>query len=294
MRQKIEYIGATLLIGFFRILPYHWSVQLGGYLGRMFCWCDRRHRRIALENLKSAFQGEKTDAEMKRIVSGVYQNLGKGLIEGVLLPGMAPSGVKAMTEIEGLEHYFSARDRRKGIILLSAHFGNWEWLGTALPIYGAKMHVVMRPLDNNYLDRMIQGWRMQRGNIVLNKKTETGEIIKLLRSGATIGFLLDQNVGREKAVFVDYFGKPAATNKALATIALRTGAPVLPTFIIRKEGGHKVVFEKPLTLPRTGNLKNDLVEITALFTKKIESYVRRFPDQWLWLHRRWRTQPPDR
>ena len=179
------------------------------------------------------------------------------------------------------------------MILLSAHFGNWEWLGTILPICGAAMHVVARPIDNPHLDRLVEGWRKRHGNIVLDKRTETGGIIGLIRRGASVGFLLDQNVGRKKAVFVDYFGRPAATNKGLATIAFRTGAPVVPVFIVRIGERHKVVFEKPLSLPRTGNLANDIVSATGLFTKKIEAYVRRYPDQWLWVHRRWRTRPPE-
>ncbi|MFQ5597357.1 MAG: lysophospholipid acyltransferase family protein [Nitrospiria bacterium] len=292
MKQKIEYIAITVLIGFFRTLPYRLSTQIGAFLGRLFCWLDRRHRLIAMDNLSRSFHGEKTDKDLARIVCGVYRNLGISLIEMACLPGMDLSRVKALTQVEGLEHYFSAQDQKKGVILLSAHFGNWEWLGMALSLFGVRMHVVMRPIDNDYLNRMVQAWRSQHGNIVLNKRTETGEIIKILRNGGTVGFLLDQNVGYKKAVFVDFFGRPAATNKGLATIALRTAAPVLPTFIIRTEKGHKVVFEKPLVLPRSGELKKDLVETTALFTKKIETYVHRYPDQWLWLHRRWKTRPP--
>ncbi len=163
----------------------------------------------------------------------------------------------------------------------------------ALSVYGIAMHAVMRPMNNKYLNKLIQGWRIRFGNVVLNKRTDSGQIIQLLRQGVAMGFLLDQNVSHRQAVFVDYFGRPAATNKALATIALRTGAPVLPTFIIKTPGGYKIIIEKPLVLPRTGRLKTDLVEITTLFTKVIEGYVRRYPDHWLWLHRRWRTRPLD-
>jgi len=293
MKLRIEYLGACFLIALFRVLPTRVAFGLGAFLGKGFCRFDRRHRLIALDNLRQAFRGEKSEVELERIVYGVYQNLGRSLVEVVALSDMSPERIKGFTEVAGLEHYLRAAEQKKGVILLSAHFGNWEWLGTALALYGAAMHAVMRPIDNPYLNTMVQRWRTQHGNIVLNKRTETGEIIKLLRSGKTVGFLLDQNVGREKAVYVDYFGRPAATNKGLATIALRTSAPVLPTFIIRTERGHKVIFEKALDLPRSGKLKDNLVEITALFTKKIEGYVRKYPDHWLWLHRRWKTRPPN-
>ncbi|MFQ5780764.1 MAG: lysophospholipid acyltransferase family protein, partial [Nitrospiria bacterium] len=155
------------------------------------------------------------------------------------------------------------------------------------------MHVVVRPIDNCYLDQMIKGWRERHGNCVINKKTTPAvELVELLRKGESVGFLLDQNRPRGEAVFVDYFGRPAATHKGLAILALRTKAPVVPVFMIRQKEGHRMIIEKPLVLTRTGTLKRDIVEATALFTRKIESYVRRYPDHWLWVHRRWKTTPP--
>lgn len=291
MKDRIAYYFALLLMGFFRLLPFHLAVRIGAFLGRLYYRLDRRHRLITLDNLKQSFRETRSEAELTRIALNTYQNLGRSIVEACLLPGMSPLRIKELTDVEGIEHYFAARDQRKGVMFLSAHFGNWEWLGTVLPIYGAVMHVVARPIDNPYLDRLVQGWRSQYGNIILDKRTETGGIIQLLREGATLGFLLDQNVKRKKALFVDYFGRPAATNKGMATIALRTGAPVIPLFIVRKKERHKVIFEKPLTLPRTGSLKKDLMEVTALFTRKIEEYVRRYPDHWFWVHRRWKTRP---
>ncbi len=291
MKEKLEYLILQILSTIVRLLPFNLAVKLGAYLGTVVHRIDRRHRLIALENLRAAFKTEKSEAELAQILRGVYQNIGRSAFEALRLGIMSPEEIKARTEIEGFEHYAAARKANKGVILLGAHFGSWEWIPLALGVENTPLHVIVRPIDNPYLDQMIQSMRERFGNFVMNKRTETGEIIKLLRQGKSIGFLLDQDVGRHKAIFVNYFGRPAATNKALATIALRTRAPVIPMFILRKKGGHKLVIEKPIILPKTGSLKKDMVEATTLFTQKIESYVRQYPDHWLWLHRRWKTQP---
>ncbi len=293
MKEKATYLAMRLLSAFVETLSFDAALKLGARLGSLMHRFDKRHRLIALNNLRASFKNEKSEAELDAILLGVYQNIGRSGIEAIRLATMPPDEIKARTEIVGLEHYRAALKEHKGVILLGAHFGSWEWIPLALGTEGAPMHVIVRPIDNPYLNQMVQGMRERFGNVVLNKRSETGEIIKLLRQGKSIGFLLDQDVGRAKAIFVDYFGRPAATNKALATIALRTGAPVVPMFIIRKKGGHQLIIEKPMTLPRTGNLKQDMIDITTLFTKKIEFYVRQYPDHWLWLHRRWKTQPEE-
>jgi len=291
VKDRIIYLLARLLMGVFRILPLGSARQVGMFLGRLYYRLDRRHRLITLDNLRQAFKETKDDPELEEVAQNTYENLGRSLVEAARLPGMAPEQVKALTEIEGIEYYFAARDQKKGVMLLTAHFGNWEWLGTVLPLYGIVSHVIARPIDNPDLDDLVQAWRSQYGNIILDKRTETGGMIQLIRQGATLGFLLDQNAKRRRAVFVDYFGRLAATNKGMATIALRTGAPVIPLFIVRKGDKHRIIFEAPLRLPRSGNLKQDLVDVTALFTHKIEEYARRYPDHWFWVHRRWKTRP---
>lgn len=292
MKARIEYFLARLVISFLRLFPLHIAVEIGAFLGGLCHDFDKKHQRVALDNLRTSFGESKDEDELKKIVLRIYQNLGRSYVETLILPVMKSSRIRELTDIEGMKYYVQAKEQGKGVILLSAHFGSWEWLGTVLPICGAVMHAIARPIDNPYLNRLVQVWRSQYGNIILDKRTETGRIIKLLRQGATLGFILDENIELKKAVFVDYFGRPAATNKALATIAIRTGAPVIPLFIIRKKGRHKVVFEKPLILPRTGVLKEDIFAITAIFTRKIEDYVRQYPDQWLWIKRRWKTRPP--
>lgn len=290
MKNRIEVFFFQLLCHFIHLLSFDSAVKFGSGLGRLLHRFDPKHRVIALNNLRPAFP-EKGDAELATILLGVYENIGRSGIEAIRLSKMTAEQIKAGTEIIGLEHYKAALQGNKGVILLGAHFGSWEWIPLVLGVEGVPMYVIVRPVNNPLLDKKLQHMRERFGNVVLNKRTETGEIISLLRKGKSLGFLLDQDVGRNKAIFVDYFGRPAATNKALATIALRTKAPVVPMFIVRKKGRHQLIIEKPITLPKTGNLQQDMIEATTLFTKKIESYVRRYPDHWLWLHRRWKTQP---
>lgn len=290
MKHRIEYAAARLFVTFFQFLPLRFSIQAGALLGTLFFYADRRHRQIALDNLKRALGREKSDSEQKRIALGSFKNLGKSVAEVCRIQKLNHSEIQKWIQVEGFDHYRAAREQNKGVILLAAHFGSWELAPAVFSFNNFQMYIVARALDNPYLNRMINAWRERTGNRILNKKTAADEIVRLLRKGATVGFLLDQNTARKEAVFVDYFGMPAATHKGLAILALRTGAPVLPTFIIREAQGHRLIVEKPLEPVRTGHLQTDLLETTALFTRKIESYVRQYPDHWLWVHRRWKTQ----
>ncbi|MBI3802820.1 MAG: lysophospholipid acyltransferase family protein [Nitrospirae bacterium] len=291
MRQKLEYLLARILILFLQRLPFRIAVAFGAALGRLFYLADRRHRWITFEALKTAIGTERDERELWRIARGVFENLGRSVTEFVWIQGRPADLLMQRTTFEGMEHYTAAAEGKKGVLLLTAHFGNWEWMATAAAVLGMKLSVVARPLDNPYLNEMINGWRERYGNRVLNKRTSAAEIMRRLRAGETVGVLLDQNTALSEAVFVDYFGRPAATHKGLAIMALRTGVPLLPAFIVREGNRHRVIVEKPLEIPRTGNLERDIREATALFTRTIESYVRRYPDQWLWVHRRWKTQP---
>ncbi len=291
MKEKFEYLFARFFIHLFRVLPYRVAVWGGALLGRLFYLADRRHRSITLENLKAAFGKEKSEHERKRIAVGAFENIGRSVVEFAWIQGKPASELVDRTTFEGLEHYEAAMRAKKGAVILTAHFGNWEWMGTAISLLGKRMNVVARPLDNPDLNVMINAWRERYGNRVLNKRTSAAELLKLLRAGELVGILLDQNTAASEAVFVDYFGHPAATHKGLAVLALRTGAAILPTFTIRERDRHRVVIEKPLDLVRTGDLEKDLRETTALFTRTIESAVRRYPDHWLWVHRRWKTKP---
>jgi len=294
MRWKAEYLLALFFIRLIQLLPLEVAVRVGALIGRLFYRFDRRHRAIALEGLRASLGDEKSEPELEQIASEALQNLGRSVVEFAWVQSHGPDELMRRTTIEGLEHYTAAERNKKGIIFLTAHFGNWEWMATSFPLYAKSTYVVARPLDNPYLNRMINAWRERYGNKVLNKRSSAAEMMRLLKAGEAIGILLDQNTAESEAVFVDFFGRPAATHKGMAILALRTGAAVLPAFNIREEGRCRVIIQKPLDIVRTGDLERDIREATALFTRAIESAVRSRPDHWLWVHRRWKTQKTER
>jgi len=295
MKYKLQNVLGCLFIALCQALPIYYAVRLGAFIGTLFYFLDRRHRSIAMNNLVWALGMDKE--ETKRIAQASYQNLGRTVTEFISASKKSGKEIQQSITIEGWEHFRAAQQQRRGVIILTAHFGNWEWLAQRIALQGSPFYVVARPLDNPYFNERVNEWRGRHGNQVLNKRVAANQILHLLRAGESVGFLLDQNTAEKDAVFVDYFGHPAATNKGLAVIALRTRSPVLPVFILREKGRedrHRLVIEKPLTLIRSGKLQEDVVANTAIFTQKIESYVRQYPDHWLWVHRRWKTQKGNR
>ena len=291
MKHKIEYLVILCFIGLVRLLPRRLGVGLGSLIGSLYYLVDPKHRRLTMEHLHRAFGHIKDLKKIRQIARDSYQNMGRSIIESICLPLMEGTAVLRWVDIEGLPNYVEAKQRGKGVIILTAHLGNWEMIPKAFWSAGYCVHAVVRPLDNPYLDRIVQDWRRRNGMGVINKRTDVHRIMHLLREGETVGFLLDQNTVEKDAAFVDFFGHPAATHKGPAILALRSGAAVLPVFSIREGARHKVIVEKPLSLTRTTSNTNDIYQATALFTKTIESYIARFPEQWLWMHRRWKTQP---
>lgn len=290
LSQRLVYLFVRAIAFSIRLLPLPWVSAVGRGLGTLFYVVDAKHRRITLANLAFAFGRERTEEELQGIARGAYQNLACCVTELMKLSSFSSSQIGRWVTLEGMEHYETARAERKGILLLGAHFGNWELMSIVICIRANPLFAVARPLNNIYLDRFMRGLRERFGNRVLDKIGALKEVSQLLKKGESIGFLLDQNVSGRSGVFVPFFGQPASTNKGLAVIALRTGAPVVPVFIVRGGSGHRVVFEKEIALVRTGNLEKDIVENTARFTGVIESQIRRYPDHWLWMHRRWKTQ----
>jgi KDO2-lipid IV(A) lauroyltransferase len=293
MKHKFEYVMVCLLIGLLRILPLRLGVWVGSLLGNIHYLVDARHRRLTLEHLQIAFGTTKTLSELKQIARNSYKSHGRSLAESIYLPHLSLEKIREWVKVDGLSHYVEALKSGKGVIILTAHLGNWEIIPKAFWAHSLRIYGTVRPLDNPYLNKMTKSWREQNGMGVINKGEDTHQILKLLRDGAAVGFLLDQNTHEEYAVFVDFFGSPAATNKGVALLAIRSGATVVPVFMQREKGGragHRMTIDPPLTWEKTGSHKADMQTATALFTKIIEAHVARTPDQWLWIHRRWKTK----
>lgn len=257
-------------------------------MGRLAYYVDKRHLNVAIDNLTFAL-GEKY---VKRIAKKVFENLGINLMEFFYLTRLKRGDLEGYVCHEGLENLEKAYEKGKGVILLSAHFGNWELLSAAIALWGYPLNVVVRKLDNPILDTFVEGVRTRFGTRVIDKRASMRRLVELLKAEEMVGVLLDQNTIRREGVFVDYFGRPACTNKGLASLALKSGATVIPVFIVREGRGsrHKIIFGEEIPLTRTGDRKKDVIANTAKFTKCIEGFVREYPDHWFWVHRRWKTR----
>ncbi len=292
MRYRIEYALAWLIIRTLGALPRPLSRALAIAFAQTVYLLHGKLRRVGMRNLELAFP-EKSLAERRRILRGVFTSLGRQLAEVCMFPRYTRENVVDVVMYENFENYERARDRGKGVLYLTAHLGGWELSAFAHSLYGHPLAIVMRGMDNPFLDRLIQGLRTLHGNKAIDKDNFVRGLLAAMKGGETVGILMDTNMTPPQGVFVDFFGIPACTATGLARIALRTDAAVVPGFTIWDErvGKYKLRFDPVLELIRTGDEEADIVANTAMFTKVIERYVRRYPDQWLWVHRRWKTRP---
>ena len=197
-------------------------------------------------------------------------------------------------KLDGAEHLNRVMASHGRVLLLTAHLGNWEMLAMAAQVVGHPLSVVVRPLDAPWLDRLVERLRTKLGMDLIDKRAALRPVLRALAGGRMVAILLDQNAARREGVFVPFFGEAASTSKSIAVLALRTRTPVAPVFIRREpDGTHRVIFEPALPLPEAGEpAEAAILELTARCTRAIESAIRARPDQWLWLHDRWRTRPP--
>jgi KDO2-lipid IV(A) lauroyltransferase len=292
MRRKLEYAAAWPFIKILGILPRPLARAFAIGIGWTVYLLHVRLRRAGMRNLALAFP-EKSEAERARILRGEFTSLGRQLAELCQFPRYTLENVEQVVVYDGPENFERAYARGKGVLFLTAHFGGWELSAFAHSLHGHWLHVVMRPMDNPYLDRLVQSYRMMHGNKLVDKDDFVRGLLAAMKAGETVGILMDTNMTPPQGVFVDFFGIPACTASGLARIALRTDAAVVPGFTIwdEKLGKYRLRFDPALELIRTGDLEADIVANTQMFTRVIEDYVRKYPEQWLWVHRRWKTRP---
>jgi len=292
MRRKLEYAAAWPFIKILGWMPRPLARAFGMGIALIVYRLHGRLRRVGMRNLELAFP-EKTKAERSRILRGEFLSLGRQLAEVCQFPRYTRENVDQVVVYDGLENYEQAYARGKGVLFLTAHFGGWELSAFAHSLHGHWLHVVMRPMDNPYLDRLIQNYRTMYGNKTVAKDDFVRGLLAAMRAGETVGILMDTNMTPPQGVFVDFFGIPACTASGLARIALRTDAAVVPGFTIWDEelGKYRLRFDPALELTRSGDLEADITANTQMFTSVIEHYARKYPEQWLWVHRRWKTRP---
>lgn len=293
MRFRLEYALVWCVVRSIGVLPRPLARAVGIGVGRVTYLLHGKLRRVGMRNLGMAFP-EKSTRERRKILRGVFTSLGRQLAEVCLFPRYTCENVSRVVIYDGYENFQQAAKRGKGVLFLTGHLGGWELSAFAHALYGHPLHFVMRPLDNPYLDHMVRDYRTMHGNIPILKDDPVRELLRAMKEGATVGILMDTNMMPPQGVFVNFFAIPACTPSGLARIALRTDAAVVPGFTVwdpalRK---YRLRFDPALELVRTGDNEADILANTQRFTDVIEDFVRQYPDQWLWVHRRWKTRPP--
>jgi KDO2-lipid IV(A) lauroyltransferase len=287
-----EYIFARFLIKAFAMMPRGLAHSGAKILAWSGFHLARRQRRAGLHNLRMAFP-ELSEREREQILRGSFQNLGRLLVEFTHFPELNRDNIAQYVVHDGLENYLEGLRRGHGVIFMTAHFGAWEMSSFAHALYGFPLKFVVRPIDNPRVEQLISSYRTLSGNVPIQRRRAARDILKALRQNEAVGILFDQNTTRSEGVFAEFFGIPAATTPAIALFALRAGAAVIPGFLIWDENlkKHRLRLDPPVELINTGDLSYDLLQNTKRFNKILESYVRKYPDQWLWIHRRWKTRP---
>lgn len=290
-RFALEARAAAVVTRALARLPRRAALALGRRLGALWSEVDRRHVAIAADNLRRAFP-HWPDAQAWRTARGVYAHFGAAMLDLLWLDGRARDVVLGMVEVEGREHVEQALARGRGALLVTAHIGNWELHGLAHGWLFGPIGVIARPLDNPRLDDRLCALRTRGGNTVIYKRKALATVLRLLREGKGVAVLIDQNVQEKDGIFAEFFGRPAATTTVAAALALKTGCAVLPTrAILQRDGRYRLVYDPPLRIEPTGDRDADIAAITQALTHVIEGWVRDTPEQWLWMHRRWKTRP---
>lgn len=273
-------------------MPRKGAILVGKSISRAAYHLHGRLRRVGDLNLALAMP-DLTPAERRDIVKGVFLNLGRLLGEFSQFPKITRHNISDFVEYDGFENYERASERGRGVLMLTGHIGAWELCAFAQGAFGHPLSFLVRPMDNPLLDRMIGQYRKLSGNRTIDKNRAVKQVLDVLRRGQDVGLLIDVNTLPDQGVFCDFFGTPACSTTGLAVFALRADAPVVPGFLIWDEGlkKHRLRFEPEIPLIRTGDFKEEVSLNTARFTKVIEECARRYPDQWLWVHKRWHTRP---
>jgi Kdo2-lipid IVA lauroyltransferase/acyltransferase len=293
VRYRIELWVVQIVRACVRVLPMSAVRVFGGALGRAVYVVDVFHRRIALTNLASAFP-MRSAAERRAIARTMFAHFGRMLLELMKFGTLSESQMRACTEIDGEDRVRQAFQQGRGVLFFTGHFGYWEMHAIAHPLRLGEhgLAVLARPLDNPYLHETLERIRTRTGNTVIYRQRAIRKVMRELAANRSVALLIDQHLHSADAVYVDFFDRPAATTSALAALALRTGAPVIPVFALPLPGGrYRFIYERPVPPPKEES-PDAVREFTQRCTDVLEMYVRRDPALWLWMHRRWRNRDP--
>ena len=287
IRHRAEYALVSLVRGVVGVLPDAAGRGLGSAVGAFFYVVDGSHRRLAVRQLQAAFP-LRTAAECRAVARATFGHFGRALVALLKFSTLSSEAIRRRVEYEGDDRMQAALARGHGVLIFSGHFGFWELQGMAHPLRFPPMHVVVRPLDNPWLDRFLDRTRRATGNKVIARQGAVRRAMRALAANECVAIMIDQHIQPKDAVAVDFFDRPAATTAALASLALRTGAPIVPVFCLPLEGGrYRMIYEHPVELP-PADAADPVRDLTQRCTDVLEMYVRRHPSLWLWMHRRWR------
>jgi KDO2-lipid IV(A) lauroyltransferase len=290
VRYRLEFAFVQIVSGALRLMPMTLVRACGAGLGRLVSWLDRFHRRVAVRNLMLAFPS-RSRADLQKVAGAVFVHFGCLLLELIKFSTLSEEEIFARVDVEGQEHVTQAYRQGRGVLYFTGHFGYWEIQAIAFALHAEPISVVARPLDNPYLHAMLEEIRTCTGNTVIYRQGGLRRVLRDLQSNRGVAMLIDQHLHSD-AVSVEFFNRPAATTTALAALALRTGAPVIPVFALPLPGGrYRLIYDRPVPPPET-NGPDAIREFTQRCTDVLEMYVRRDPHLWLWMHRRWRDSEP--
>jgi KDO2-lipid IV(A) lauroyltransferase len=288
MMRAIEFAAVRLVAAVVSLLPMGVVRSGGAVLGRLAYVVDRTHRRIALDNLAAAFPA-RGESERRSLARAMFAHFGSLLLELLKFSTYTPAQMLAAVDVEGEERAHEAYQHNRGVLFFTGHFGYWEIQALVEPLHGHPISVLARPLDNPRLHEMLEGIRTKTGNSVIYRDGAVRKVLRELAANHGVALLIDQHLHTPDAVYVDFFERSAATTSALAALALRTGAPVIPVFALPLPNGrYRLVYEHPVDPPQT-DTPDAVRDFTQRCTDVLEMYVRRHPRLWLWMHRRWRS-----
>ncbi len=290
-RHRLEYFAVLGVLRFLGWLPHRLARGVCAVLATLSYGLWPRLRRVGLFNLRLAFP-EWSDRQRRRVLFGLFRNFGRMLADFAHFPHWNRGNIERLIIYDRFENYARARSHGKGVLFLTAHFGNWELGSFAHGVYGYPCHFIVREMDNPLIDALINRYRCRSGGRAIEKGDFARQVLRAFKQGEAVGILMDQNMLPAEGVFVDFFGRPASTTTGPARIARKTGVPIVLGFVIwdSKLKKYRLRFD-PVEWINREDPEEEILANTANFTRLIEQYVRRYPDQWLWVHRRWKTRP---
>lgn len=290
LRRYVLYYAGRVLAFLIALLPLRAALSLAGFAGSVAYAVLPQYRLVTLRNLEYVFAGQKSREEIRAIAKNVFVNLAKNAVEMLNFPKLSASNIDRFVRIVNIDVVNSALAKGHGIVVVTGHFGNWELMPATLRIKGYAGSVIGRRIYFEKYDQFLNSLRKCHGVDVIYRDESPRKVLKVLKNNGIMGVVADQDVDSVDGVFVDFFGHPAYTPAGPVALAKVSGAALIPAFMIRSGDHHRLVFENPVNLVDTGDKEKDMVTNTQAWSSVIEDYIRRYPDQWVWMHRRWKTK----